>query len=562
MSRELAQAAKDRGNADFSAKNYASAIEHFSEAIRHDPNDHVFYSNRSACYASLEQYPQALEDAKKCVELKPDWVRGYTRKGLAEYYLGLYADAVGTYSKGLEIEPGNDQLKQGLLNAQQKQSEASNPFAQFFTGENLAKLMAHPKTRGFFSQPDFVNLLKLVQQHPQMMQGLMNDQRVMTCLGVLMGIDDLGGAGGQEEEVPPSGSSYTPPPPQYTPQHEPQKQERPQPKKEESKKPELSPAEEAKVAGNKAYTQKRFEEALSQYDRAIELNPDELTYYTNKASVYLETGDYQKGLEVCETAIEKGRSLHASLEKIARAFERKAHIYEKMGQTDEAIAQARLSLMEYNSDKVKFYLKDLEKIKKKEEERAYISPELSEEANARGNQLFNASDFPGSLVEYDEAVKRNPQSAKAHANRAAALVKLMEFTRALADINRCLELDPGYIKAYGRKGNIHFLMKEYHKSMEAFEKGLKLDPDNVECKQGFQKTLSAINSSSSAQPDEERLRHAMADPEIQSILRDPQMQNVLRDLGEGKPEAQSYMTDPRIRDAISKLVAAGVVRMG
>lgn len=553
MSRDLAQAAKDRGNAEFSAKNFTQAIEHFSEAISHDPTDHVFYSNRSACYASLEQYPQALEDAKKCVELKPDWVRGYTRKGLAETYLGLYGDAVQTYTKALEIEPGNEQLRQGLTNAQQKQSESSNPFSQFFTGENLAKLMAHPKTRGFFSQPDFVNLLKLVQQHPQMMQGLMNDQRVMTCLGVLMGIDDLGGAA---DQATPDSQAFTPPPQAAQPEP------RAAPKAEEKKSQHLSPAEEAKLEGNQAYAQKRFAEALVHYDRAIEINGDEPTYYTNKASVYMEMGEYQQALEACDTAVERGRQVHASLEKIARAYERKAHVYEKMQQIDDAIATARQALLEHTTDKVKYYLKDLEKLKKKEAEQAYINPGLSEEANLRGNELFKASNFPGALAEYEEAIKRNPQSAKAYANRSATLVKLMDFTRALADVNKCLELDPSYIKAYGRKGNIHFLMKEYHKSIEAYENGLKLDPNNVECKEGFQKTLNVINSSSSSQPDEERMRHAMADPEIQSILRDPQMQNVLRDLSEGKPEAQSYMSDPRIRGAISKLVAAGVVKMG
>ena len=55
---------KEAGNAAFNSKDYIIAIQHFSSAIEADPNDHVFYSNRSACYAILEQYDKALEDGE------------------------------------------------------------------------------------------------------------------------------------------------------------------------------------------------------------------------------------------------------------------------------------------------------------------------------------------------------------------------------------------------------------------------------------------------------------------------------------------------------------------
>ena len=51
----------------------AKAVECYTEAISLDPSNHVFYSNRSAAYAKDKKYEQALADAKKCVELKPDW---------------------------------------------------------------------------------------------------------------------------------------------------------------------------------------------------------------------------------------------------------------------------------------------------------------------------------------------------------------------------------------------------------------------------------------------------------------------------------------------------------
>ena len=92
----------------------------------------------------------------------------------------------------------------------------------------------------------------------------------------------------------------------------------------------------------------------------------------------------------------------------------------------------------------------------------------------------------------------------------------MDFNMGLKDADKCLELDPKFVKAYIRKGNCHHMMKEYHKAMKAWDDGLKLDPNNAELTAGKNKTIMTIQTTSGAsdQPDEERLRHAMADPEI------------------------------------------------
>jgi stress-induced-phosphoprotein 1 len=41
------------------------------------PTDHTIYGNRSASYHNLKRFKEALEDAETCIELKPDWGKGY-----------------------------------------------------------------------------------------------------------------------------------------------------------------------------------------------------------------------------------------------------------------------------------------------------------------------------------------------------------------------------------------------------------------------------------------------------------------------------------------------------
>ncbi|KAF1315241.1 Transmembrane protein, partial [Globisporangium splendens] len=130
-----AEQAKDRGNRAFTAGNYADAVASFSEAIALHAKaveggttdadagkPHVYYSNRSAAYLKQGDGTKALEDADKCISLKRDWVKGYSRKGSALYHLGRYADAYRAYKEGLALETTNAALLDGLRSVEQKMS--------------------------------------------------------------------------------------------------------------------------------------------------------------------------------------------------------------------------------------------------------------------------------------------------------------------------------------------------------------------------------------------------------------------------------------------------------
>ena len=105
---------KAAGNAAFAAGDYASASEHFTRAIAEDPTDHLFYSNRSACGLALGKLDEAKADAAKCVELKPDWAKGYSRLGQALLRAGDLDGAQKAYMQGLGVDPDSEALMDGL----------------------------------------------------------------------------------------------------------------------------------------------------------------------------------------------------------------------------------------------------------------------------------------------------------------------------------------------------------------------------------------------------------------------------------------------------------------
>ena len=68
-------------------------------------------SNRSAALLQLNKVSKAIADAEECIRLKPDWEKGYFRKGNA--YETLKKTGEVTYSKNerereREREPQND----------------------------------------------------------------------------------------------------------------------------------------------------------------------------------------------------------------------------------------------------------------------------------------------------------------------------------------------------------------------------------------------------------------------------------------------------------------------
>ena len=115
------------GNQAFGAKEYEKAIEHYSQAIKLDPSNHVFFSNRSASYAGLGQWEKASADAKETIRLDPTFIKGYYRLTTAQIELKEYDAAAATIRQGLGVDANNSQLlkQQRMVQQLKKSAEAT-----------------------------------------------------------------------------------------------------------------------------------------------------------------------------------------------------------------------------------------------------------------------------------------------------------------------------------------------------------------------------------------------------------------------------------------------------
>ncbi|XP_042179601.1 uncharacterized protein LOC112253194 isoform X2 [Oncorhynchus tshawytscha] len=95
---------------------YSQAVVMFTEAIKYDPKDYRFFGNRSYCYSCLGQYPQALSDAERSIQLAPDWPKGHFRKGSALIGMKRYSEAEKAMEQVLKLDKDCEEAVNDLFN--------------------------------------------------------------------------------------------------------------------------------------------------------------------------------------------------------------------------------------------------------------------------------------------------------------------------------------------------------------------------------------------------------------------------------------------------------------
>ncbi|KAF8724981.1 hypothetical protein HU200_020705 [Digitaria exilis] len=102
--------AKSRGDDAFRRKDYLVAVDAYTQATELDPNDAAVLSNRSLCWLRAGQAERALEDAKACRALRPDWAKACYREGAAHRLLQNFEEAANAFYEGVQLEPENKEL--------------------------------------------------------------------------------------------------------------------------------------------------------------------------------------------------------------------------------------------------------------------------------------------------------------------------------------------------------------------------------------------------------------------------------------------------------------------
>ena len=170
---------------------------------------------------------------------------------------------------------------------------------------------------------------------------------------------------------------------------------------------------------------------------------------------------------------------------------------------------------------------------------APVSPKAQEDASpaaeddpvAKGSELLRAGELEAALAEFERAVALEPQSVRAHAQRALALYDLARLAEAEAAVKRAAELHPEDPDVEIATGLIAIDRGEYEKAAAAFSRLIEMDPGSSWVVSMRAKIYELMGKGREAAAEMERA--AALDPDDAALRRE--QARILADIGATQP---------------------------
>lgn len=207
--KKQAEALKSKGNAAMAQKDYAAAIDLYTQALALHPGNAVFLSNRAAAHSAARDHASAKADAEAAVAIDPKYTKAWSRLGLARFALGDAKGSMEAYKKGIEYEGngGSEAMKKGYETAKRRVDEiAADEAAADSTsrdggagggggggGPSLSDLAGMfggggrggagggggmPDFASIMNNPMFASMAQNLMSNPDMMANLMSNPRL------------------------------------------------------------------------------------------------------------------------------------------------------------------------------------------------------------------------------------------------------------------------------------------------------------------------------------------------------------------------------------------------
>jgi len=224
----------------------------------------------------------------------------------------------------------------------------------------------------------------------------------------------------------------------------------------------------------------RYDEAMADCTRAIQLDLTSATAYTNRGRIYQEVQRYREALADHSRAIEINPNYAAALinrgstYRSLQCYDEALADYTHAIESDPTYAPAYINRGNLYLELQRFNdaINDFEQAIRfgLTEAKGYIG---------RGIVYENLHRYENALSDFNYATKLDPTSAEAHYNRGIVNDKLGRYDEALKDYTRVIELDVNYGKAYSNRGIIHSILQHNEEALADFTRVIQLDPSNA-----------------------------------------------------------------------------------
>ena len=220
------------------------------------------------------------------------------------------------------------------------------------------------------------------------------------------------------------------------------------------------------------------EDALSSFERALQLDPGLVTSWNGKGSVLARLRRQQDALDAFEHALQLDP-------QNAAAWNGKGAALNAMGRSKQAMDAFDMALR-YDRQLVQaWYNKGLllyETGRFREAERAYqealnLDNRFAQAYFGRGQSLYALQRMRQALQMFDQAVQKDPAYTEAWNRRGNVLDEMGDTTRALQSYEKALQVDPHYAPAWSGKGGVLRQLGQYYDALKVYNFALDIDPN-------------------------------------------------------------------------------------
>jgi len=319
-----AEAAKTRGNELYKRGEYSAAVDMYSKAVRLQPSNATFRINRAAAALMLERAQDALEDCQAALAVEPTLIKAHVRGSKAHVMLGNLSDArrqlelattlptsdgtVGVELAALgELEASLKSAKEALA---QEGGAASREALRLFTNltqrcpcsESVACLQMEALMKARPGQ----GAQQVVVESARWLRKSSDNPDLLCVRGKALYLT------GQLEAAQKHFTEAL----RQDPDHSASKKMRGL----------LKQLDNAKKAGNEAFSAGRYAEAIEKYTDCLAIDPDNsdvnVTFYTNRATARFKIGEYSAAVADCNAALDaNSRHIKALLRRAACKLE-------------------------------------------------------------------------------------------------------------------------------------------------------------------------------------------------------------------------------------------------
>ncbi len=190
----------------------------------------------------------------------------------------------------------------------------------------------------------------------------------------------------------------------------------------------------------------RYELALADFDRALELRPDYEDALGGRGVTFRLMERYEDALADFTRVIDLDPN-------VARAFAHRGKTYRLMERYEDALADLTRAI-------------DLD-------------PNYAWAIADRGLTYRSMKRYEDALADLTRAIDLDPNSAWAIAGRGETYRLMKRYEDALADFTRAIDLDPNYAWAIIHRGGTYWRMGRYEEALADLTRAVELDPEDV-----------------------------------------------------------------------------------